>query len=129
MLITTPLLAMVYGWEYFEDEARFIVGPADFWISWVLPAIVTVVCWLTQQATPGKMLIGARVVDAQTGGRITTGQAVGRYLAYFVSALPVGLGFLAAGADLRKQGWHDKLAGTVVLRRKPRAAEPVLFEA
>jgi uncharacterized RDD family membrane protein YckC len=41
---------------------------------------------------------------------------VGRYLGYFVSTIPFGLGLFWIGWDKRKQGWHDKLAGTVVIR-------------
>jgi uncharacterized RDD family membrane protein YckC len=44
---------------------------------------------------------------------------VGRYLGYFVSAIPLFLGLIWVGIDGRKQGWHDKLAGTVVIRPKP----------
>jgi uncharacterized RDD family membrane protein YckC len=41
---------------------------------------------------------------------------VGRYFAYFVSTIPFCLGFLWVAFDKRKQGWHDKLAHTVVVR-------------
>ena len=39
-----------------------------------------------------------------------------RLLCYLVSALPFYLGFLWAAFDRRKQGWHDKIAGTVVIQ-------------
>jgi len=55
------------------------------------------------------------------------GQAIGRYLAYFVSALVLGLGFIWIAFDTRKQGWHDKLAGTVVVRARKQATERVSF--
>jgi uncharacterized RDD family membrane protein YckC len=43
-----------------------------------------------------------------------------RYAGYFVALLPVGLGILWVAFDARKQGWHDKLAKTVVVRgRRP----------
>jgi uncharacterized RDD family membrane protein YckC len=80
------------------------------------------------QATPGKMAISARVVDASTGNTLSVGQSVGRYLAYFVSILPLGIGLLWVAFDSRKQGWHDKLAGTVVVRSKNRGPRPVKFE-
>ncbi len=41
---------------------------------------------------------------------------MGRYLGYFASTIPLCLGFLWIAFDKRKQGWHDKLAGTVVIR-------------
>ncbi len=41
---------------------------------------------------------------------------IGRYFGYYVSILPLMLGIIWVGIDKRKQGWHDKLAGTVVIR-------------
>lgn len=129
-LTTAPLLVSIYGWDYFADaDQPFISGFADFLISWVLPAIAVILFWLYKQATPGKMAISARVVDAQTGNRLTVGQAIGRYLAYFVAMLPLFLGIIWVAFDPRKQGWHDKLAGTVVIRPKYRGPEPVRFES
>jgi len=39
-----------------------------------------------------------------------------RYIGYFVSVIPFGLGFIWIAFDSKKQGFHDKLAGTVVVR-------------
>ena len=81
----------------------------------LLFALVTVIFWLKFLGTPGKLLLGCQVVDARSGGPLRTGQALLRYLAYFVSALPLGLGFLWIAFDKRKQGFHDKIAKTVVV--------------
>lgn len=130
MVLTSPLLVAIYGWTYFTDINRpFIAGPADFLISWVLPAIGVILFWRYKQATPGKMAVAARVVDARTGNTLTVGQSIGRYLAYFVAMLPLFLGILWVAFDPRKQGWHDKLAGTVVIRPRQRGTEPVRFES
>lgn len=119
LAVTIPMLAAVYGWSFFVDmEKGFIAGPADFLISWVLPAVAVVIFWLTRQATPGKMVIKARVVDAATGGPLTLGQSLLRYLGYFVSTVPLGLGLIWVGIDPKKQGWHDKIAATLVVRPK-----------
>lgn len=126
LLAATPLLVSVYGWAYFDaEQTGFVAGPADVLISWVLPAVAVILFWLRKQATPGKMAVSARVVDATTGNPLTPGQSIGRYLAYFVSTAPLGLGLLWVAFDAKKQGWHDKLAGTVVVRAKARATEPV----
>ena len=137
-MLVWPLLTMVYGSQYWTEYMAPLKaasdamlsgsiqalpqapdrGPADFIISWVLPAIAIVAFWIARQATPGKMLIGARIVDAETGAPLTRGQAIGRYLGYYVSLFGLGLGFLWVGWDPRKQGWHDKLAGTVVIRAR-----------
>lgn len=128
LLCTLPLLSAVYGRSYWLDpQASVVRGPSDFLITWVLPAVIVVLFWMFKQATPGKMAVGARIVDVRSGEAASTGQLIGRYLGYFISALVFGLGFFWVAFDSRKQGWHDKLAGTVVVRRKGGAVEPVQF--
>ncbi len=118
MLITFPLLISKYGWEYFDPEQTgLIAGPLDFLLSWVLPAIAVIWFWIIKQATPGKMAVSAKIVDATSGNAPSPAQFIGRYIAYFVALLPLGLGILWVAFDKRKQGWHDKLAGTVVVRQ------------
>jgi uncharacterized RDD family membrane protein YckC len=87
---------------------------------------VIIVFWVYKSATPGKLATRLAIVDAKTGEKPSTGQFIGRYFAYYVSIIPFFLGFIWVGIDKRKQGFHDKLAGTVVIRNKP--AEPVKFE-
>lgn len=82
----------------------------------VLAGLAIVLFWVFRSADPGKMLIRAVIVDARTFGKPGTGQLIGRYLGYFISTVPFGLGLLWVGWDARKQGWHDKLAGTLVIR-------------
>ncbi len=89
-----------------------------FLLTYVFPGVVTIVFWVKYLATPGKMLFSAMIVDAATGGMPSTGQLVGRYFAYALSAVVLFLGFLWVAFDPRKQGWHDKLAGTLVVRRQ-----------
>ena len=125
MLVTFPLLISVYGTDYFDsDISSFIAGPADFFISWVFPAIAVIVFWIYKSATPGKMAISAKIVDAQTGEKASTGQLIGRYFGYYISTIPLGLGIIWVAFDKRKQGWHDKLAGTVVVRMKKTGRHP-----
>lgn len=126
-IVTMPLLLAVYGADYWTASA-FTMGPADLLISYGLPAVLIIVLWIRFSKTPGKMAIGATIVDARTGGKPGTGQFLIRYIGYFVSALPLCLGYIWAGFDARKQAWHDKMARTVVVRRKTGATEPVRFE-
>lgn len=117
MLVTLPLLVAIYGWAYFDaDKTGIVAGPADFLISWVLPAVAVIAFWMLKQATPGKMAVSTRIVDAESGNAASTGQLIGRYFAYFAATIPLGLGILWVAFDKKKQGWHDKLAGTVVVR-------------
>jgi uncharacterized RDD family membrane protein YckC len=119
LAVCAPLLTFVYGRSYWTSDA-ILQGPADFLINWLLPAIAIVLFWMYRQATPGKIAIAARIVDAETGGKPSTRQLVIRYLGYYVAMLPLMLGIVWVAFDPRKQGWHDKLAGTVVVR--PRRA-------
>lgn len=121
-VITGPILVAVYGWEYFSSEA-LIAGPTDFLVAWVLPSIAVILFWIYKAATPGKMAIGAKII-AVDGGPATTAQLIGRYFAYIPSTLPLFLGFIWVAFDARKQGWHDKLAGTLVVRQEKQRPLP-----
>jgi uncharacterized RDD family membrane protein YckC len=125
LLIIVPILSVTYGVNYWNSD----VGIHGFWdilLNYIAPAIAVIVFWVYTSATPGKMATKLTIVDAQTGGKPSTAQFVGRYLGYYVSILPLLLGIIWVGIDKRKQGWHDKLAGTVVI--KSNLPEPVKFE-
>lgn len=128
MAITYPVLYAIYGDHYFSEDKAFISGPAEVLISWVLPAVASILFWRSKQATPGKMALGLKIVNARTGKTLSLGQSVARYLGYFVSTLPLGLGFFWIAFDARKQGWHDKIGGAVVIRSKASTTQPVSFE-
>ena len=129
LCVTVPLLVAIYGWAYLDAaQTGFAAGRADFLLTWVAPAVFAIAFWLYKQATPGKMAVAIRVVDAKTGHTMSFGQSIGRYLGYFVSTIPLGLGFIWVAIDPKKQGWHDKLAGTVVVRSRNPGPEPVVFE-
>ena len=123
--VTLPILLFIYGREYLAPDAPFFHGPAEFLISYVFPAVAVLAFWSAKQATPGKMAIGAKIVDASTGLAPTTGQFIGRYFAYLLSMIALFLGFIWVAFDARKQSWHDKLSGTVVVRSKNRHPKEV----
>jgi uncharacterized RDD family membrane protein YckC len=113
-LWSIPLMYAIYG-ESVVTQPQWIMGPADIVINWIVPTVAVIVFWRNKQATLGKMIIRAKIVDAKTGGTPTTRQDIIRYFGYLVSLLPLGLGYLWIAFDRRKQGFHDKLAGTVVV--------------
>lgn len=82
-----------------------------FWLLWHLSTIICVWRW---QRTPGKRLLGLRIVrvDGRPVGLVTAGL---RSLALWVSLLPFGLGFLWSLWDPKRQCFHDKLAETIVI--------------
>jgi uncharacterized RDD family membrane protein YckC len=82
-----------------------------------------VIFWATLGQTPGKWLLGLRVVSIG-GGRVRVTQALLRVAGYVASALPCYLGSLWMLGPQRR-AWHDHLAGTEVLYvvRAPRRRE------
>jgi len=116
LVVIVPATLAIYGREYIAHaEQGGFAGIWDFALQVVFPAVAVILFWRYRGATPGKMAISAKVVDATTRGTPTTGKLVLRYVAYIVSTLPLGLGFVWIGIDRRKQGFHDKIAGTVVI--------------
>ncbi len=71
--------------------------------------------WVTSGQTPGKKALGIRVVSTD-GTPLTWGQAIMRYVGQLVSTVMLGLGFLWIAVDARRQGLHDKIANTLVVR-------------
>jgi uncharacterized RDD family membrane protein YckC len=115
-VVTTPILLAIYGRRYFAlVESGAGAGFWDFVIEYIVPAVAVIAFWRRYGATPGKMAIGAKIVDAKTGERPSTARLVVRYFAYLVSALPFFLGFLWIGISRRKQGFHDRIARTMVI--------------
>jgi uncharacterized RDD family membrane protein YckC len=126
LIVTVPLTYMIYG-RYTAPPGTTYMGAMDAFINLVLPAIVVVWLWAQLQATPGKLAMSARIVDADTGNKPKVSQLVIRYLGYFVSMIPLFIGIFWVAFDRRKQGWHDKMANTVVVR--PAGKEAVKFKA
>ena len=125
LIIIGPVLTAIYGVDYWLSDSA-VQGSWDVLINYILPPIAIVIFWVYKSATPGKMALKLTIVDAKTGGKPSNGQYIGRYLGYYIAAIPLLLGIIWVGIDKRKQGWHDKMAGTVVIRNN--VPEPVRFE-
>ncbi|MEM7081204.1 MAG: RDD family protein [Pseudomonadota bacterium] len=116
--LVTPVLMVIYGPGYLFDET-LIEGAWHVIIGALLPAIAALWFLAHFQATPGKMMIHSQIVDQHTGDTPRIHQFIVRYLTFSVLSVPLlGLGCLWVLWDSRRQGWHDKLAGTVVLKRE-----------
>jgi uncharacterized RDD family membrane protein YckC len=70
--------------------------------------------WTLVGFTPGKALLGLKVVR-KNGAKISFGRSLLRFFSYWISAIPLFLGFFWVLWDPKRQGWHDKIAGTQVL--------------
>lgn len=127
------VLAIVAGIAYF---AGAMSTDSQLWIAEITDperlASFTVWIWLftllmniayftyfhgSTGRTPGKMLLGLQVVSAD-GTTISYGVAFLRSVGYLVSSIAFCLGYIWIAFDKKKQGWHDKIAGTVVIIRE-----------
>ena len=127
LLVTMPLMYWAYG-DYYLYSEDFILGGWDFLLNWIFPFIASVIFWVYRSATPGKMALKLQVLSAETGEPLSTEKAMLRYIAYYASILPVFLGFIWIAFSSKKQGWHDLIAKTVVVRPTNRGVEAVEFE-
>ena len=91
-------------------------------IGLAIPVVYHWYFWTRRDGqTPGKSMVGIRVVKADGSGLSDTDAFI-RAIGYHVSALICGLGYIWAIFDGNNQTWHDKLAGTyVVSADSPRA--------
>lgn len=91
--------------------------------SWFMGALAqtgallaaTALCWKRWSATPGKLLLRMKIVDAASGVSMSDRQILLRIAGYFVACGTFFLGIIWIGFDKRRQGWHDKMADTVVV--------------
>lgn len=115
--VTLLAVRLLYGKGYLEWAMGAAQGLTrdQIFFNYVLPVIYYVGFWILKSATIGKMLVKVKIVDAKTGKPASPLQCIVRYLGYIVSALPLGLGFIWIAFDKRKQGWHDKIARTLVV--------------
>ena len=115
-IVIYPVAYAIYGEAYFDfTNTSMVQGTADLLLQYVFPAIAIVLFWIYRSATPGKLMLKAKIVDADTLEKPETWQWVVRYLGYYVSMLTLFIGFIWVAVDPRKQGFHDKLGRTVVI--------------
>ncbi len=81
---------------------------------WLLAVIGAyfVICWLRGGQTVGAKAWRLRVVNAEDGRPLTTGQAIRRYLVALFGWVPLGLGHWWGFFNAERRGWHDLVAGT-----------------
>ena len=89
-----------------------IVVPLAFLVQWLYEALLTSSSW---QATVGKRVLDLKVTD-EGGNPISFEHATGRFFAKVLSGLTLGIGFLMVAFTARKQGLHDIIAGTLVMK-------------
>jgi uncharacterized RDD family membrane protein YckC len=72
--------------------------------------------WGWRGQTPGMIPFDMRIVMASDGTKPDWVRMLLRYVGLLIGIAVFFIGVIWAGFDRRKQGWHDKIAGTVVVR-------------
>lgn len=85
-------------------------------LTQIITLVIYVICWVKFAGTPGKKILKLKILDEQTGENITWSQAIVRYVGYIISMLVLLIGVIWVAFDPKKQGWHDKMAKTVVVK-------------
>jgi uncharacterized RDD family membrane protein YckC len=85
-------------------------------ITTAVLGVYWILTWSLLGGSLGQRALGLRVVNAADGRPISLARAAARFVGYVVSVIPFAIGLIWAGFDHQKQGWHDKIAGTFVVR-------------
>lgn len=94
-------------------------------ISLLIAIAFYLIMWVNfEGATPGKKVMAIKIVKVD-GSKITYPVAFIRYIGYLISSFIFLLGFFWILWDKKKQGWHDKLAGTLVIRTEKTPNTPL----
>jgi uncharacterized RDD family membrane protein YckC len=104
-----------------STQNALAAGASGVFVLFYLVAIFVVIgyqvyFWGTSGSTLGMRLFHLRVVDANTGGPIGIPRAIVRWLMTIVNTWACYIGWIWVAFDPRKQGWHDKVANSVVLQ-------------
>jgi uncharacterized RDD family membrane protein YckC len=118
LAIIAPIEIAFFGREYPALAMQGKTLSVDIWTQLVLPLLAMIVLWRYRAATPGLMLLSARIVDAETLAPASIGKLTLRavvLLLMWLLFIPL-IGVLWIAFDKRKRGWHDMIAKTVVIR-------------
>jgi len=98
------------------EEISEPAGWVAFFIIWfIIPIVYIVAFWTWRGQTPGKIALGIKIIRTD-GSSIDLERSVLRYVGYIISAFIFMIGYLWIAFDSRKQGIHDKIADTYVIR-------------
>ena len=108
-----PLVSGEAITDYWQSTEAFSPGDVFSLVLNLVYYTGAIAIWST---TLGKRPFGLYVVRTD-GSRLSAARALARYLAYFLSAFTLGIGFILVGLRQDKRGLHDLVCDTVVIQR------------
>lgn len=122
------LLSIMYLIFYAFSKSITFVIPSWLFIPlldltfWLIHIAYFTVFWTWRGQTPGKMITGIKIIRTDSSP-VTWKYAFLRYLGCIVSTIILFIGFIWIAFDSRKQGLHDKIADTYVVKLPVRQVE------
>jgi uncharacterized RDD family membrane protein YckC len=122
VLVAVPTVLVGSDAQTVSGSRRIGVGAgAVILVVFLLIAIIALgyypFFWARSGQTPGMRLFRLYLVRDSDGGKVSAGQAILRLVGLWISAIPLYLGFIWIFIDKRRRGWHDLIAGTVMIER------------
>jgi len=116
VLQTQNILAYLSRWlPRINTIIAFLTSPVMAGIYTFLVIIpYYVFFWTIAGQTIGKAVMGIKIFPID-GGKMTLSRSILRYFGYYISGLPLGLGFLWTLVSDRRAAWHDQISGTCVV--------------
>jgi uncharacterized RDD family membrane protein YckC len=96
------------GWQFFLKRQLLYI---------LLISCYIMLCWWKFSASIGKICLAMHIVDAETLNKPSMRQYLTRLCCYSISMLPLGIGFIAIAFDKKCRAWHDRIAGTAVIKK------------
>ena len=106
------IILFIIGWII-----AWVIGISQVgtYINWLICIAYTIGFWTWRGQTPGKMIVGIKIIKTDESP-IGFATAILRYIGYVISTIILFIGYFMIAWDSKKQGLHDKIAGTYVIK-------------
>jgi uncharacterized RDD family membrane protein YckC len=119
VVVATIVFGLVFAGAVASDSAGAVVGGTLLYVIVILAVSLAYFPWFWARGgqTPGMKMFRLRVVRDADGGQISGVSAVLRLFGFWVNSVVFYIGFIWIFVDKRRRGWHDLIAGTVVIEQ------------
>ncbi|ASK60962.1 RDD family protein [Virgibacillus phasianinus] len=117
--LTLVIALILNDQEFFNNINRNTTDSTSESIVNLLYPVIFIIFFTASKykGSPGKMICRIQVLNVD-GSQISLWKSVGRYFAYFISAITLLIGFMMAGWNEEKKALHDMICDTRVVYRK-----------